>query len=391
MLDATALVQSPIGGFAAKARYGRFTKPRAVAARSTRIAPSLQMDLLQGGPHSRGNGAESARLSARMHTPLSVLDLSPIIAASTAAVSLRNTLDLARHAERLGYHRYWLAEHHNMVGIASAATAVVIAHVAGGTSRIRVGAGGIMLPNHSPLVIAEQFGTLESLFPGRIDLGLGRAPGTDLPAMRALRRDPMAADRFPQDVEELQGLFAEAVPGQLVRAVPGAGLDVPIWILGSSTFGAQLAAAMGLPFAFASHFAPDQLDAALALYRAGFQASSTLDRPHVMLGVSLVAADTDSEASRLATSLQQQFLALRRGRPVQLQPPVDSMDGLWSPFERAQVEHVLREAIIGGPDTVQQRLEAFVARTGADELMISSHIHDHAARVHSYEIVASLR
>ncbi len=248
-----------------------------------------------------------------------------------------------------------------------------------------------MFPNHWPLVMPGQFGTLESLFPGRIDLGLGRAPGTDLPAMRALRRDPMAADRFPQDVEELQGFFAEAIPGQLVRAVPGAGLDVPIWIPGSSTFRAQLAAALGLPFAFASHFAPDQLDQALELYRAGFRASSTLDRPHVMLGVSLVAADTDHEASRLATSLQQQFLALQRGRPVQLQPPIDSMDALWSPFERARVEHVLREAIIGGPDTVRKRLQAFVARTGADELMITSHIHDHAARVHSYGIVASLR
>jgi luciferase family oxidoreductase group 1 len=327
-----------------------------------------------------------------MHaTSLSVLDLSPIVAGSTAAVSLRNTLDLARHAERLGYHRYWLAEHHNMVGIASAATSVVIAYVAGGTSRIRVGAGGIMLPNHSPLVIAEQFGTLESLFPGRIDLGLGRAPGTDRPAMLALRRDPMSADRFPQDVQELQALFAEPAPGQLVRAVPGAGLDVPIWILGSSTFGARLAAALGLPFAFASHFAPDQLDAALELYRVGFQPSEALARPHVMLGVSLVAADTDREATRLATSLQQQFLALQRGRPVQLQPPVDSMDGLWSPLERVQVEHVLREAIVGGPETVRQRLHAFVARTGADELMITSHIFDHAARLRSYEILASVQ
>ena len=326
-----------------------------------------------------------------MHSiPLSVLDLSPIVAGSTAAVSLRNTLDLARHAERLGYHRFWLAEHHNMVGIASAATAVVIAHVAGGTSRIRVGAGGIMLPNHSPLVIAEQFGTLESLFPGRIDLGLGRAPGTDHAAMKALRRDPMAGDRFPQEVQELQALFAEPAPGQLVRAVPGAGLDVPIWILGSSTFGARLAAALGLPFAFASHFAPDQLHAALELYRSGFQPSRTLQRPHVMLGVSVVAADTDAEAARLATSLQQQFLALQRGRPVQLQPPVDSMDALWSPLERAQVEHVLREAIVGGPDAVRGGLEAFVARTGAEELMITSHIHDHGARVRSYEIVAGL-
>ena len=322
--------------------------------------------------------------------PFSVLDLSPIVAGSTAAVSLRNTLDLARHAERLGYHRFWLAEHHNMVGIASAATAVMIAHVAGGTSRIRVGAGGIMLPNHSPLVIAEQFGTLESLFPGRIDLGLGRAPGTDRPAMLALRRDPMAGDRFPQDVQELQAFFAEATPNQLVRAVPGAGLEVPMWILGSSTFGARLAAALGLPFAFASHFAPDQLDAALELYRAGFQPSGAADRPHVMLGVSLVAAETDREAARLATSLQQQFLALQRGRPVQLQPPVESMDALWSPLERLQVEHVLREAIVGGPETVRQRLEAFIARTGADELMITSQVYDHAARLRSHEITAQV-
>ncbi len=278
-----------------------------------------------------------------------------------------------------------------MVGIASAATAVVIAHVAGGTSRIRVGAGGIMLPNHSPLVIAEQFGTLESLFPGRIDLGLGRAPGTDRPAMRALRRDPTAADRFPQEVQELQALFAEAAPGQLVRAVPGAGLDVPIWILGSSTFGAQLAAALGLPFAFASHFAPDQLHAALELYRSGFQPSESLSKPHVMLGVGVVAADTDEEATRLATSIQQQFLALQRGRPVQLQPPVNSMDDLWSPIERTYVAHVLREAIVGGPERVKQRLGDFIARTGADELMITSHIYDHAARVRSYEIVAGVR
>ncbi len=306
-------------------------------------------------------------------------------------MSLRNTLDLAQRAEQLGYHRYWLAEHHNMVGIASAATAVVIAHVAAGTSRIRVGAGGIMLPNHSPLVIAEQFGTLESLFPGRIDLGLGRAPGTDRPAMLALRRDPMAADRFPHDVQELQALFAEPAPGQLVRAVPGAGLNVPIWILGSSTFGAHLAAALGLPFAFASHFAPDQLQPALDIYRREFQPSESLARPHVMLGVSVVAADTDGEAARLATSLQQQFLALQRGRPIQLQPPIDSMDSRWSPLERAQVEHVLREAIVGGPETVRHRLAGFIARTGADELMITSHIYDHAARVRSYDIVAGLR
>ncbi|MDB4880814.1 MAG: yhbW [Gemmatimonadetes bacterium] len=319
--------------------------------------------------------------------PLSVLDLSPIVAGGTVAQALANTLDLARHAERLGYHRFWLAEHHNMAGIASAATSVVIGHVAGGTTSIRVGAGGIMLPNHSPLVIAEQFGTLEALYPGRIDLGLGRAPGSDRYAMHALRRDPMAGDRFPDDVVELQRYFRDASPDQRVRAVPGAGMNVPLWILGSSTFGAGLAAQLGLPFAFASHFAPDQLMAALDLYRSGFAPSETLARPHAMLGVTVVAADTDVEARRLATSLHQQFVALHRGRPVQLQPPVDSMDGLWSPLERAQVEHMLRYAIIGGPATVRAGLDAFIARTGADELMITAHIHDHAARLRSYEII----
>jgi luciferase family oxidoreductase group 1 len=320
--------------------------------------------------------------------PLSVLDLSPIVAGGTAAQAFRNSLDLARHAERLGFNRFWLAEHHNMAGIASAATAVVIGHVAGGTSRIRVGAGGIMLPNHSPLVIAEQFGTLESLYPGRIDLGLGRAPGSDRHAMHALRRDPMAGDVFPQDVVELQGYFREADETQRVRAVPGAGLHVPIWILGSSTFGARLAAMLGLPFAFASHFAPDHMRAALELYRSGFTPSATLREPYVMLGISIVAADTDAEAHRLATSLQQQFLALQRGQPVQLQPPVERMDDRWSPIERAQVAHTLRYAIVGGPDTVRAGMADFIATTGANELMIAAHVHDHAARVRSYEIVA---
>ena len=320
--------------------------------------------------------------------PLSVLDLAPIVAGGSAAQALHNSLDLARHAERLGYHRFWLAEHHNMAGIASAATSVVMGYVAGGTSRIRVGAGGIMLPNHSPLVIAEQFGTLESLYPGRIDLGLGRAPGSDRFAMQALRRDPMSADEFPRDVAELQAYFADPAPGQRVRAVPGAGLRVPLWILGSSTFGAQLAAAMGLPFAFASHFAPDHLMAALEIYRARFTPSESLAAPYVMLGVSTVAADSDDEARHLATSLQQQFLALQRGRPVQLQPPVDQVD--WSPMERAQVEHTLRQSIVGGPDTVRERMTAFIAQTGANELMITSHIHSHDARRHSYEIVAGV-
>ncbi|HET7186553.1 MAG TPA: LLM class flavin-dependent oxidoreductase [Gemmatimonadaceae bacterium] len=322
--------------------------------------------------------------------PISVLDLSPIVAGSDAAQSFRNTLDLAQHAERWEFNRYWLAEHHNMIGIASAATSVVIGHVAAGTSRIRVGAGGIMLPNHSPLVIAEQFGTLASLFPGRIDLGIGRAPGTDRVTIQALRRDPSAADSFPRDVAELLSYFRDAEPDQLVRAVPGAGLHVPVWILGSSTFGAQLAAMLGLPFAFASHFAPDHMLAALRLYREGYQPSDEHPLPYAMLGVSVVAAETDVEARRLATSLQQQFLALQRGRPVQLQPPVDSMDGLWSEWERSSVERTLRHAIVGGPDTVRRGLDAFITQTSADELMVTTHVYDHAARVRSYEIVAEL-
>jgi luciferase family oxidoreductase group 1 len=321
--------------------------------------------------------------------PFSVLDLSPIVEGSTAAQALRNTLDLAQHAERWGYNRFWLAEHHNMVGIASAATSVVIGHVAAGTSRIRVGAGGVMLPNHSPLVIAEQFGTLESLFPGRIDLGLGRAPGTDRVTIQALRRDP-SADTFPHDVVELQSYFRDAQPNQAVRAVPGAGLHVPIWLLGSSTFSAQLAAMLGLPFAFASHFAPDHMLAALKLYRDGYQPSPEHPAPYAMLGVSAVVADTDDEARRLATSLQQQFLALQRGRPVRLQPPVDDMGAVWADWERAAVERTLRQAIVGSPDTVHRALDAFVAETSADELMITSHIYDHGARLRSYEILSEL-
>jgi luciferase family oxidoreductase group 1 len=322
--------------------------------------------------------------------PLSVLDLSPIVSGGDARRALANTLDLARHAERWGFNRFWLAEHHNMVGIASAATAVVIGHVASGTSRIRVGAGGIMLPNHAPLIVAEQFGTLESLYPGRIDLGLGRAPGTDRVTIQALRRDPMAADSFPRDVVELQSYFRDPAPNQAVRAVPGAGLHVPIWLLGSSTFSAQLAAMLGLPFAFASHFAPDQMLAALQLYRDGYQPSEAHPTPYAMLGVSLVAADTDAQARRLATSLQQQFLALQRGRPVQLQPPVDDMTPLWQEWERSAVERTLRQAVVGGPDTVRRELEAFIASTNADELMITSHIYDHDARLRSYEIVAGV-
>ena len=323
--------------------------------------------------------------------PFSVLDLSPITQGSDAAAAFRNTLELARLAERLGYRRYWLAEHHNMPGIASAATAVVIGHVAGGTRTIRVGAGGIMLPNHSPLVIAEQFGTLASLYPGRIDLGLGRAPGTDQTTARALRRDILhASDRFPEDVAELQQYFRPARPGQMIRAIPGEGLEVPLWLLGSSLFGAQLAAMMGLPFAFASHFAPDQLMTAINLYRANFRPSEALDKPHVMVAASVFAAETDEEGRRLATSLQQQFLNLRRGTPGQLPPPVDDMDAIWSPAERLNVERALACSVAGSPDTVRRGLAAFIAQTQADELMLTAQIYDHGARMKSFEITAAV-
>ncbi len=324
--------------------------------------------------------------------PFSVLDLSPIVEGGSAAQALGHTLDLARHAERWGYRRYWLAEHHNMPGIASAATSLVIGYVAGGTRTIRVGSGGIMLPNHSPLVIAEQFGTLESLYPGRIDLGLGRAPGTDPRTTLALRRDRAGVEEaFPRDVAELMGYFAPAVPGQPVRAVPGAGLRVPIWLLGSSLFSAQLAADLGLPFAFASHFAPDYLMAALAEYRQRFRPSDTLATPYAMVGVSVVAAESDRDAERLATSLFQQWISLRRGMPRPLQPPVDSMEGRWSPTERAGIQHTLAYAAIGGQETVKDRLQALVDATGADELIVAGQIYDHAARLRSFEIVAQVR
>ena len=323
---------------------------------------------------------------ARM-TPLSVLDLSPILQGGDAAQSLGNTLDLARCAERLGYRRYWLAEHHNMPGIASAATAVVIGHVAGGTSTIRVGAGGIMLPNHAPLVIAEQFGTLASLFPGRIDLGLGRAPGTDQLTARALRRTLAASvDDFPRDVIELMGYFRPAEPGQVVRATPGAGLDVPVWILGSSLYGAQLAAALGLPYAFASHFAPAELDAALAVYRARFQPSEHLTRPYAMAGINVVAASTDEEARALFTSVQQAFVALRSGRPGPLPPPDSGFRP--DPGGQAVLDHALACAVVGSPGTVKRGVEAFLERTQADELIVTTQVFDHAARVRSYEILA---
>jgi len=324
--------------------------------------------------------------------PFSVLDLSPVTAGSTPAESFRNTLDLAQHAERWGYRRYWLAEHHNMPGIASAATAVALAYVGEGTSTIRLGAGGIMLPNHSPLVIAEQFGTLEALFPGRVDLGLGRAPGTDPAAAAALRRGQRdASDRFPDDVLELQAYFRAPTAEQTVQAVPGAGQNVPLWILGSSLFGAQLAAAFGLPFAFASHFAPDHLEEALEIYRAGFRPSSQLARPHAMACIAVVAADRDAEAHRLFTSLQQSFVNLRRGRPAPLPPPVDRMDGHWTPAEQAMVSHAFREAVVGSPDSVRRGLEAFLARTQVDELMVTAAIFDHTARLRSFELVAKSR
>jgi len=323
-------------------------------------------------------------------TRLSVLDLVPITAGSTPGEALRRSLDLARHAERLGYRRYWVAEHHNMPGIASAATSVVIGYLAGGTSEIRVGAGGIMLPNHAPMVIAEQFGTLEALYPGRIDLGLGRAPGTDGAAAQALRRDPMRAQTFPQDVQELQAFLAPARPGQPVQAVPGAGARVPLWILGSSTFGAQLAAHLGLPYAFASHFAPDDLLDALRLYRSAFQASEQLAEPYAMAGLNVVAAETDEEARYLFTTIQQGFANIRRGRPGPYQPPIDDIEAYWTPGERAQAMHMLRYAVVGSPDTVRAGVQAFVDLTGVDELMVVSAIYDHGARVRSYEILAEV-
>lgn len=327
-----------------------------------------------------------------MSIPVSVLDLSPVPEGGSAAQSLRNTLDLARYAERLGYRRYWLAEHHNMQGIASAATAVVIGHVAAGTSTIRVGAGGIMLPNHSPLIIAEQFGTLAALHPGRIDLGLGRAPGTDMRTARALRRNlDSGADTFPQDVVELLGYFRPAEQGQRLLAVPGAGEDVTVWILGSSTYGAQLAAILGLPYAFASHFAPAELDHALEVYRSRFQPSEYLDRPYVMPGLGVFAAPTDEEARLLFTSQQQAFVNLRSGRPGRLPPPVAGYEQSLEPAARSLLAHALSAAVVGSPETVKRGMEAFIRRTGADELIVTTQIHDHAARVRSYEIVAGLR
>jgi luciferase family oxidoreductase group 1 len=318
--------------------------------------------------------------------PFSILDLAPVPLGSTPGDALRNSLDLARHAERWGYNRYWLAEHHNMIGIASAATSVAIGFIAGGTQTIRVGSGGVMLPNHSPLVIAEQFGTLASLYPGRIDLGLGRAPGTDQLTMRALRRAPETAEQFPQDVLELQALLGDLQPGQKVQAVPGTGTKVPLWILGSSLFGAQLAAMLGLPFAFASHFAPDALLAALEIYRARFEPSEQLQRPYAM-----VAAETDAQARYLFTSAQQSFVNLVRGTRGQLRPPIDDIESYWTPQEKAHVARMLSRAFVGSRETVAKGLSSFVEETRADEVIVASAIFDHSARLRSYEILAEAR
>lgn len=324
---------------------------------------------------------------------LSVLDLSPIIEGGTASDSYRNTLDLARNAEKLGYHRYWLAEHHNMPGIASSATSIVIGHVAAGTSTIRVGSGGIMLPNHSPLVIAEQFGTLESLFPGRIDLGLGRAPGTDQLTAHALRRERRSDGQdFPEQLKELRSYFEPpaADDRKQVKAIPGEGLNIPVWLLGSSGFSAQLAGQLGLPFAFASHFSPDNTLPALSLYRKNFRPSEVLTEPYVMVGVNVIAADTDEEARVLATSMQQQFLNLVRNKPVPLQPPVDNMEELWSDYEKAILQNQLSSTIVGEPETVKEKLQAFLDEIQADEIMINAQIYDHKARVRSYELISKL-
>jgi luciferase family oxidoreductase group 1 len=322
--------------------------------------------------------------------PLSVLDLVPVAEGQEPADALSNSRALAQTAERCGYTRYWVAEHHNMVGIASAATSVVIGHLAAGTKTIRVGAGGIMLPNHSPLVIAEQFGTLEALFPGRIDLGLGRAPGTDQIAMRAMRRDVAASDQFPDDVLELQALLGDAVEGQAYRAVPGEGTHIPLWILGSSLFGAQLAAMLGLPYAFASHFAPDALVQALEVYRARFRPSAQAARPYAVACVNVVVAETDAEAKRLFTTIQQRFVSMVRGTRGKLQPPIDDIETYWSPLEKAQASRMLARSFVGSPETVRQGLEAFIAETGVDELMVACALYDHQARLRSYELLSQI-
>jgi len=319
----------------------------------------------------------------------SVLDLAPVPQGAEPATAFHNARDLAQHAEAWGYHRFWLAEHHNMPGIASAATAVVIGHVAAGTQTIRVGAGGIMLPNHAPLMVAEQFGTLNALFPGRIDLGLGRAPGTDMRTARALRRNLSGdADSFPHDVVELQSWFAPVQPGQAVQAVPGGGMEIPIWLLGSSLYSAQLAAALGLPFAFASHFAPQMMMQALEIYREGFRPSARLEKPYAMAGLNVFAAETDAEAQRLFTSLQQQFLNLRRGTPGKLPPPAEDVAALQQQARLAGVDQSLACSAVGAPETVRREIARFVEQTGVDEVMITGQIFDHGARLRSFELAA---
>ncbi len=323
-------------------------------------------------------------------TARSVLDLVPVRQGLTAREALQESATLAQHVEALGYTRFWVAEHHNMEGIASAATAVVVGHIAAHTSTIRVGAGGVMLPNHSPLVIAEQFGTLASLFPGRIDLGLGRAPGTDRATLRALRRDAMAAESFPDDVLELQAFLAPAQPGQVIRAVPGAGSQVPLWILGSSLYGAQLAALLGLPYAFASHFAPDALEQAMALYRERFQPSQQLGKSHAMAGANVIVADTDAEARRLFTSVQMRFVGMVRNERGLLQPPIDDIDSYWTATEQVHASRMLTCSFVGSPATVESQLRDFVARTGIDELLVASAIYDQRARLRSFELLKEL-
>ncbi|MDR3616286.1 MAG: LLM class flavin-dependent oxidoreductase [Candidatus Obscuribacterales bacterium] len=321
--------------------------------------------------------------------PFSILDLASVAAGKTAGEAFKNTLNLAKSAEKLGYKRYWLAEHHNLAGVASSATAVLVGYVAANTTTIRVGSGGIMLPNHAPLIIAEQFGTLESLYPGRIDLGLGRAPGTDGATMRALRRDiARTGHDFPELLAELLGYFAPAKEGQTVRAQPGAGLEIPIWLLGSSDFSARLSAELGMPFAFASHFAPEELFNAIAIYRQYFKPSRSLTKPYLMIGVPVIAADTEREAQRLATTSYQRFLGLVRGQSVMLKPPVDSMDGLWSPYEKAAVASRLEIAAFGSAETVRKKLEKLMAMTNADELMIVTDTYSFEDRLRSYEIVS---
>jgi luciferase family oxidoreductase group 1 len=321
-------------------------------------------------------------------TPLSILELVRVTQETDARGALMNARDLAAHAERWGFSRIWVAEHHNMAGIASAATSVVLAHLAQGTATIRIGAGGIMLPNHAPYVIAEQFGTLARLFPGRIDLGLGRAPGTDQLTLRALRRAPEAADVFPQDVLELQAFMAPAAPGQRIEAVPAAGTEVPLWILGSSHFGAMLAAELGLPYAFASHFAPDHLIAALEIYRARFKPSEQLDRPYAMVGVNIIAAGSDDEARRLATTQQMSFANIFRGARGLSQPPIDDIETCWTPMEKAQAQRMLARSIVGSPHTVREGIAALIEETRADELIVVSDVYEHGERLRSIELIA---